>query len=439
MYDLPLYIVSFIAGLGAIVFVHELGHHLVAKLCGVRVVTFSLGFGKRLWGFQHKGTDYRVSAVPLGGYVRMGGELPDEHTGHPNEFLSKPRWQRILVYLAGPAMNVVLSIAVIAAVFMAGFEVQALQGLPPVLGLVEEGSAGEAAGLRPGDRIVKIDGEEVDEWKEVHFVFMTSPERAIPVEYERAGERATTEVTPRKEPVHEYGEAGLYPELQLRISEVISGTPAAEAGFEPGDEPRAFDGSPVTDSQQLIEHLQSHAGVEVTIDVLRGDEIVTIPVTPALDPADGKGKIGVKLAHFRPLPFGEAVVESFNYNVEIVVNTGRILAKLFTREISAKSSLSGPIQIADISGQAAKEGFKEWIFMVGFLSISIGLMNLLPIPILDGGHITILLIESVMRRDMSMLVKERITQVGFMMLMTLMAVVIYFDLAKKFPSLLPGS
>ena len=438
MLDLPLYLVSFIAGLGAIVFVHELGHHVVAKLFGVRVVIFSLGFGKRLWGFQHKGTDYRVSAVPLGGYVRMGGEMPDEHTGDPQEFLSKPRWQRILVYLAGPVMNLALSVAIIAAVLMTGFELQALQGLAPVVGQVVEGSAGEAAGLRPGDRIVKLDGKPVDEWKEVHFVFMTSPERTIPIEYVRDGELAATELTPEMDPVREHGEAGVYPRPKLRIGRVLEGTPAAAAGFRPGDQPRAYDGTPVTDRSVLIEYLQGHAGVEIEVEVLRGEEVLTIPVVPELDPADGKGKIGVELGYFNPLPFAEAVVESVRYNIGIVVYTGRILGKLFTRELSAKSSLSGPIEIAAIAGQAAKRGFKDWIFMVGFLSISIGLMNLLPIPILDGGHITILLIESVMRRDMSVLVKERITQVGFMMLMALMAMVIFLDLVKNF-SFMPGS
>ena len=141
---------SFLFALCVIVFVHELGHHVVAKIFGVRVMVFSLGFGKRLWGFEHSGTDYRVSAVPLGGYVRMGGELPDERTGHPSDFLSKPRWQRVLVYLAGPAMNVVLSVALIAGVFTAGFEMQAMQGMPSVIGSVEDGSAGAQAGFTAG-------------------------------------------------------------------------------------------------------------------------------------------------------------------------------------------------------------------------------------------------------------------------------------------------
>lgn len=426
---------AFFFALGVIVFVHELGHYVVAKLFGVRVMTFSLGFGKRLWGFRRRGTDYRISVVPLGGYVRMGGELPDESTGDPREFLSKPRWQRVLVYLAGPAMNVVLAVALIALVFMAGIEMQALQELPAVVGTVEEGSAGAAAGLAPGDRIVAVGGTRVEKWKDVQFAFSTSPGRPVEVEYRRGGAGRRTVVTPAVMPRYEFGDAGVYPEILVRISEVVAGTPAARAGFRSGDEPRAVDGQPISEGGELVDYLQRHAGAEVRIDVRRGGELVAIPVTPEAGD-DGKGRIGVRLGAYRRLPFGEAVVESVRYNVDIVDKSLQILGKLFTREISAKSSLSGPIEIAAISGEAARRGWKDLLFVMGFLSISIGFMNLLPIPVLDGGHIVILAIESLMRRDVSMLVKERLTQVGFMMLMTLMAVVIFFDLAKNWP---PGS
>jgi len=192
------------------------------------------------------------------------------------------------------------------------------------------------------------------------------------------------------------------------------------------------DGQPISEGVELVDYLQGHAGAEVRIDVRRGGEIVTLPVTPEAGD-DGKGRIGVGLGSYRRLPFGEAVVESVRYNVDIVHKSLQILGKLFTRQISAKSSFSGPIEIAAISGEAARSGWKELVFLMGFLSISIGFMNLLPIPVLDGGHIAILTIESLLRRDMPMMVKERLTQVGFMMLMTLMAVVIFFDLAKHWP------
>ena len=225
---------AFLFALGAIVFVHEFGHHLVAKLFGVRVMVFSLGFGKRLWGFERDGTDYRISAVPLGGYVRMGGELPDESTGDPSDFLSKPRWQRILVYLAGPAMNVVLSVGLIALVFAAGIDLQAMQDIPSVVGEVVEGSAAADAGLMAGDRIVRVNSQTVDKWKDVAFVFATSPERPVDVELERGGQTVLAVVTPVKVPRYEFGDAGVYPKLLLRFVEVFRDSPAHTAGFEPG-------------------------------------------------------------------------------------------------------------------------------------------------------------------------------------------------------------
>ncbi|MCP3959211.1 MAG: RIP metalloprotease RseP [bacterium] len=435
--DLLTSIPAFLFALGAIVFVHELGHHVVAKSFGVRVQVFSLGFGKRLWGFERKGTDYRLSLVPLGGYVRMGGELPEERTGDPSDFLSKPRWQRVLVYLAGPAMNVVFSVVLIAAVFMVGIEMQAIQETSSVVGTVEEGSAGAEAGLERGDRIVELNGKRVEKWNDVGFIFATSPERPVEVVLLRDGQTLTVSLTPVKVPRYEYGDAGIYPMRQLRFSKVLPDTPAERAGFHAGDEVRQVDGRNMSDVEAFIVYVQERASTEMVIQVLRKGELVDLTVVPA--DVEGKGQIGVEIGSYRPLPPGEALVESVRFNYDILDKSIQILGKLFTNEIAPKSALSGPIEIAAWSGRAARRGFKELIYMMGFLSISIGFMNLLPIPILDGGHISILLVESVIRRDLSMILKERITQLGFMMLMTLMAVVIFFDLSKNLPGLFSGS
>lgn len=428
---------AFLVGLGMIVFVHELGHHLVAKLFGVRVLVFSLGFGKRLWGFERGGTDYRVSALPLGGYVRMFGEMPDEHAGNPEEFLSKPRWQRILVYLAGPMMNVVLAILLIAFAFMRGIPVQALEEIPSVVGFVEEGSPAESAGVLPGDRILRIDGEAVEKWKDVQFIVMTAAERPVELEILRGEEPVTLSVVPEKVPRYEFGDAGFGPEAPpLRILEVMSDTPAERAGFASNDELVMIDGQPITGTQRtFIDHIEAHAGAPVEIEVRREGELISLSVVP--DDVEGKGRIGVLLGFYRTLPLGEALVESTRYNVDIVKKSAQLLGKLLFREVSPKSTLSGPIEIASISAEAARRGFIEFLFTMGFLSIAIGFMNLLPIPVLDGGHIAILVVESVLRRDLSMILKERLIQVGFMMLMTLMAVVIFFDLAKQ--GWIPGS
>ncbi|MEM6793267.1 MAG: site-2 protease family protein [Acidobacteriota bacterium] len=429
-YNIP----AFLIALGVIVFVHELGHHVVAKFFGVRVLTFSLGFGKRIWGFEHGGTDYRISAVPLGGYVRMSGEMPEDRSADPGDFLNKPRWQRILVYLAGPAMNVILSVGLIAGVFTQGIEVQALQGVPPIIGSVGEGSAAERAGLLPGDLVKTVNRQEVATWSDLEFYVSISPEKPLSLEIERNGQILTKELVPDKLTRNEIGDAGFFPQLQLRISEVIIDQPAHRGGVLPGDVPVRLDGEPISsDREAFIRHVEERVGQPVQIDVRRGDETVSLTVVPA--DVDGKGRIGVYLGFYRPLPIGEAIVESARFNVEIVEKTFIVLGKLFTREVKAKSALSGPIEIGSIAGRALKQGFKELIFIMGFLSISIGVMNLLPIPILDGGHIVILLTESLIRRDLSMAVKERFSQVGLLLLTLLMAMVIFFDLSKNLPGL----
>ena len=430
---------AFLFALGLIVFVHELGHHVVAKAFGVRVLTFSLGFGKRLWGFRHGGTDYRISALPLGGYVRMAGEHPDENSGDQSDFMSKPRWQRILVYLAGPAMNGVLSVALFTGVFMYGIGVQGLQNLEPIVDIVQDDSPAATAGIEPGDRILAVDGKSISTWSDLDFVVTTSVGKTLALTVQRGDDTLQKELVPRLIPHYEIGDAGFAPKVFLRTSVVFEGSPAHKAGFKAGDAVLAVDGKPISssDPQAFVDFIEPAAGRPVEIQIRRGERLETLTVVP--EDIGGKGKIGVELGIYRPLPFGEAVVQSVYYNVEIVDKTLQVLGKLFTRDIAPKSALSGPIEIAAWSGRAAQRGFKDLIFLMGFLSISIGFMNLLPIPVLDGGHIAILLVESLMRRDLSLQLRERFTQAGLIFLMLLMSVVIYFDLSKNLPGLFGGS
>lgn len=428
---------AFLFALGVIVFVHEFGHHLVAKLFGIRVLTFSLGFGKRLWGFEHGGTDYRLSAIPLGGYVRLGGELPDERTGDPADFLNKPRWQRLLVYVAGPAMNVVLAVVLIAGVFMIGIPLQALQDIPPVIGAIEEGSAAEAAGWQVGDEILSLDGQQVELWNDLAFILASSPERTLAVELKRDGTILNSEITPKKEPRYQSGDAGVFPRLMLRFSEILEGGPAARAGIESGDEILKINGRVVEDPTRFVEAIEAGVDQPIELTLRRAGDPVQLTVVPELQ--EGVGRIGVRLGYYRRLPLGEALVESVKFNVDIVYKTVQILGKLFSNELKPQSALSGPIEIARWSGEAARQGPTDLLYLMGFLSISIGFMNMLPIPVLDGGHILILIVESIRRRDLSVRLKERITQFGFMVLMMLMVVVIFFDLARNLPGLMPGS
>jgi regulator of sigma E protease len=425
--------------LGVIIVVHEAGHLMVAKAFGVRVLTFSVGFGRKLWGFRRGETEYRVSAIPLGGYVRLGGENPDEVTDDPREFLNKPRWQRILVYLAGPAMNVVLAILLFAALFMVGIEVTNLPDMPPLIGGVEEGSSAAQASLRRGDLIVRVKGEPVDNWQDVALALMGSPERPVPLAIRRDGKTVETAVTPRRIPKYNMGDfAGLLPSVRPQIIQVMPGGPAAAAGFRPGDEVRFVDGRPIADSQDFVDALAGRGGKRVEVQVVRDGKPLTLVVVPK--DQKGVGKIGVSIGSYQRFGPARALVAGFRYSVQIVEDTFKIISKILSRELSAQGSLAGPIEIAKQSGAAARTGFKYLVHLMGFISLSIAIMNLMPIPILDGGQIFILMIEGVIRRDLSLRLKEIISQVGFVMILLLMFVVIWFDLMKNLPaSLLPGS
>jgi len=422
-------LLAFAFALGVIIVVHEAGHLLVAKAFGVRVLTFSVGFGKRLWGFRRGETEYRVSAVPLGGYVRLGGESQEESTGDPREFLSKPRWQRVLVYLAGPAMNVILAIGLFTALFMVGMEVPNLPDMPPLIGGVEAGSSAAQAGLQRGDRIVQVDNEKVENWQQVLVALLTSPDRPVRLAVDRGGKTFTTSVTPHRIPKYETGDAaGIYPSIRPQVTQVSADSPAARAGFRPGDEIRKVDGRPVADSRDFVGYIEKHAGKPVEIAIFRDGGEQTLTVVPRND--GGVGKIGVGIGFFQRYGPARAFVESLRYNVLIVGDTFRIVGKIFNRQISAKSAFAGPIEIARQSGEAVRRSFKDLLQLMGFISISIAIMNLMPIPILDGGQIFILLIEEVIRRDLSLRFKEVISQVGLLMILLLMGVVLYFDFLK---------
>ena len=431
-------LIAFVFALGVIVFVHELGHFLVAKAFGCRVLTFSLGWGKRLWGFQRGETDYRVAVLPIGGYVQLAGEDPaDIDPADERHFLNHPRWQRILVYLAGPAMNVALSIVLIAVLFMVGIEVPGLQRLDPVIGAVAEGSAGEAAGLQPGDRVVSVDGNPADDWDDVQFVVLASAGQEVAMQIDRDGRTMTVAITPETVPKYEIGDAGIYPQFVPRVTMVEGGSPAEQAGLKPGDELRSVDHRPVTGSREFISMIQARGGQVAQVGVVRDGQPMTIEVTP--EGEEGAGRIGIGLGVYQRFGLTRALAESARYNWQLATQTFAVIGRIASGRMAARSALSGPVEIAALSGAAARSGFKNLLYLMGLVSISIGLLNLLPIPVLDGGQILLLLVESVVRRDLPLSFKERFNQVGFVMIMALMVAVLYFDISKNWPEwLTPG-
>ena len=426
--------------LGVLVFVHEFGHYAVAKLCGVRVEVFSLGFGKRLWGFRRGETDYRLSILPLGGYVKMAGENPlESRTGDPGEFTSHPRWQRFLIAIAGPTMNILFAVAVLTAVYMIHDEEPIFLDKPAVISWVMENSAAEKAGLQPGDKIIRIEDVNNPTWEHAFYKIMLNPGQPVEMTIERKGQILSKTVVPTLAGKNQVGEIGVYPEEPTRIEAVEKDRPAGRAGIQAGDEILALNGAPVRSFDAFTSMLQQNKDNPARISLLRNHQEVTITAlseyVPDRDnPSKKKYQIGVQLHRqlkVIQLPLGPAFTKAVD---DCETNSGLIfelVGKLLKRKISMKQ-VSGPIGIMQISGEATKErGWTPLMKVMALISLNLAIFNLFPIPILDGGLMLMLLIESVMRRDISQQIKERVYQAAFVFLILFAVMVIYNDVAKN--------
>ncbi len=413
--------------LGFLIFAHESGHFVVAKLFRVRVLVFSFGFGKRLFGFRKGPTDYRVSLIPLGGYVRMAGDIPEENQpGNPDEFLSKPKWQRFLIMVAGPFMNIVIAIAFMAIISMAGTETIIFQ---PVIGEVSPGKPAARAGLLPGDRIISVNGEKIGDFDDLKLAIGMNSGTALRVDYLRNGQLRTTTMTPDRKD-SEFGPvgfAGILPYFDTTIGRIKAGTPAAIAGLRTNDRIVGINGKPITQLSELNTAFDAAKGAALSLDVTRGaarfHTILPAAKTDSNDPYRGF----IPPTVIRKLSLIPAIKDSVEQNWKMLRYAFITIGRLFRAEGSVKE-LSGPLSIARISGEVMRRGgWMNTVALMAMISLQLGIMNLLPIPVLDGGHIMILLVESVARRDLSLRVKERIQQVGFAVLAALMVVVLYND------------
>jgi len=422
MLNAPTNILGIVIVLGVLIFVHEAGHFLVAKLFRVRVLVFSLGFGKRLFGFRRGGTDYRVSVIPLGGYVRMAGDTPEEgRSGAPDEFLSKPKWQRFVILFAGPFMNLLIAVAFLTGLDMSGTPTAILR---PKIGEVVPNKPAARAGLKAGDVIVAIDGEAVDDFEDVRLIVSTHAGTPLRVDYLRDGVRGTTTLTPVAEQ-HEFGLVGIAGVAAFTppIVGVDPGSPADRAGLRDGDRILTANGKDIVQLTDLTPVFASSKNRPIVMAVERGGQRYYVSIPP--DVKDSSRGIGIPM-EIRKLPFPDAVKSALKENVKMARVSFMTIGRLLRAEGSVKE-LSGPIAIARISGAAVRLGLKPMIGLMALISLQLGIMNLLPIPVLDGGHIMILLIEGVVGHDLSLRVKERIQQVGFAALATLMLVVLYND------------
>lgn len=439
MFDIATNTLALIFVLGVLVFVHELGHFMFAKAFGVGVEVFSLGFGKRLFGFRRGDTDYIVSVLPLGGYVKMVGENPDEELhGSDLEYLGKPKWQRLIILLAGPAMNVILAFVLTVGVYQLGIRVQADADDPVQIGIVEPDSAAERAGLQRGDRVVTVDGKPLEDWEEFRISILISANEPLQLGIVRDGRELNIEVTPDVAEGQGSGILGVYSPVPPQIGPVEEGGLAEAAGLREGDVVTAINGEAVYHWNHLASALTDTPGAPLALTLSRGGQIVQATLTPVVTDDGllqiGFGRVAEHWLKLRSYPLGEAVVQAGRELKRQSLLLGQILKRLFTGRMSVRT-LSGPLEIAKFSGQASRTGDPSVLMsFMAFISLQLGIINLLPIPVLDGGQITLILFEAAIRRDLSLQVKERIMQVGVVMLVSLMVVVITLDVTKLLPA-----
>ena len=434
----------FFVVLGAMIFVHELGHFLVAKWLGIRVEVFSLGFGKRLIGFKRGDTDYRVSLLPLGGYVKMAGDnIAEERAGAPDEFLSHSKWHRFLVAIAGPVMNILTALLIPVVISMNSYSVPEFKSEPPIVANVKPDSTAAAAGLQVGDRIVAFNGTETPTWRDLDDQVLLHPGQTVTLTVDRNGVRTPMPVEIESTSVsgEKVGLLAIFPNLPdayIGVHSVLAGKPAEAAGLRPGDRIVAVNGAPVgADQFGLIRVINSNAGNTITLSIERNGAPVEIKATPALE--DGNGKLGFQpeimgiRMKTEPLGFRAACAYSIDTNVRFMRMTWAAFSQIVAGQRSASSALAGPIGIAEIVGQAADQGYQEVFDLMGLLSLNLGIFNLLPIPVLDGGLIFMLALEAVLGffgRQLSLAVKERMINVGLVLIVLLIGFVIFNDFRK---------
>ena len=423
-------LLAFAFVLGVLVFFHEAGHFLTAKWVGVKVNVFSLGFPPKLVGRKWGDTEYRIGLLPIGGYVKMAGDNPLEATGNPEEFMSRSKWERLAILFMGPMMNLVMAVLIFTGLFMVG--ISQLAGLedPPVVRFVSPESPAGRAGVEPGDRIVSIGDQEVENWRQTLDIFIVSANETLRLGLERDGEliEVPLEVAQGEE---ESGYTGLFPAMQPQVAALREDFPAAQAGVEAGDIIAKVDGVPIYTNRDLVDVIEAKDGGALLLGLVRDGENLELELTPRRDQdrwligIEFPSPVVVRQISNPVLALGAAVEECTRFTAL----TFTVLGRMITGRASIRQ-LSGPIGIARMSGETARRGFKELFTLMALLSLNLGILNLLPIPLLDGGHMTVILLEGMAGRDFSLAVKERILQVGFVMLLILMVTVIYVDLSK---------
>lgn len=434
-------LIAFLIMIGLLITIHELGHFLFARMFGVKVETFSIGFGPPLIRWKGKETEYQIAAIPLGGYVKMygedsmtepvQGEVNKEAYNDPRSFHSKPRWQKMLIAFAGPLFNIILAIILFVVVYTTGITEPAYLTEPVKVGYVEKGSYAEKAGIQVGDQIIKVNGKEIKNWKEFTLQVGMKAGKTVNFEILRGSEKIIIPVSVPEDITKE--NIGISPIIKPIVGAVMKNSPAEKAGLKEKDIILAVNGKPINTWFEFVDYMLSlKENKPLNLLIKRDNQIITVSITPEYNETVKRYTIGISPLFETKIikyPFVEAINKAFEKTKELTVAIYKVVVGLFTGEVSFKT-LGGPIAIAQFSGQALETGITTYLFTIAFISLQLGYLNLLPIPVLDGGLIFILLIESIIRRPLPEKAKEYLAYVGFALLGTLMIFVIFNDILK---------
>jgi len=429
-------LISFIIVLGILIFIHELGHFAVAKACGVGVEKFSLGFGPRLVGIKRGETEYRISALPLGGYVKMVGEAPGEDVSPElaaKSFTHKPVWKRAAIVASGPAMNLILAIVLLPVIFMIGIQVPAYLEKPAEVGYVVPDEPAAKAGLTSGDTVVSVDGKPVRNWEDLLTQLAMNPSKNVALEVTRDGQSIKTSITPDTSDETGAGYGGMYPPMKPLIGDVAPGYPAKEAGLKGGDLILAINGARITHWAQLENAIHKDGGSKKLLVERDGKEL-TFEVLPKYNEEAKVHLIGISRQEdlvYRQYGFTESITKGVASGIDMTGKLFVVIKGLVLGDYSLKT-LGGPIMIAQVAGKAAESGLADLLSLVAFLSLQLGIINLFPIPVLDGGHIVFFGLEAIKGKPLSEKFMTVAQQVGIALLIGLMVLVTWNDLARIF-------
>ncbi|MFH1653703.1 MAG: RIP metalloprotease RseP [Pseudomonadota bacterium] len=436
-------IIYFVIVLGILIFIHELGHFLAAKRAGIKVEEFSLGFGPKLIGFTKGETEYKLCILPFGGYVKMTGEDPDDEetdSSDPRAFCNQSLFKRFRVVVAGPLMNLILAFMIMPVVFMLGRTEPEFLSNPPVIENVRTNSPAVEADVRQGDIIVSVNDKDVATWNDALQFLSLNMGKEANISVDRKGEILTKHLKVMELSGMKGGYTGIEPYLftenQASIDSVVPKSPAANAGIKEGDLILAINGAPVIDWIEFAEGIQEFKGEEIEFTVERNQEVIKLKIVPEYNEGYKRWLVGVSKDRFANLktvkkryPFFEAIKLGAGENIKLISLTFTILKRLLSFNLSIKM-VGGPIMIAKASANAAASGFTHFLYFLAFISLQLGIFNLLPIPVLDGGHLFFFGIEAIIRKPVSMKIRMNAMRIGLALLLTLMAVVTFNDINR---------